>query len=229
MSAPVTVVIPTLNVADRIGPCLGALGEAVFEGLLAEVIFADGGSSDEIDAVAGEVGARLVNSEKGRGTQLCAGAAAARSGWLLFLHADSVLDAGWHEAVRQHLATRPEHAGWFRLKFDSDAWQARAVERWANLRARIFGLPYGDQGLLIPRRLYDRVGGFPDIPLMEDVAIARKLGRRRLAALECSIATSAERYERDGWFRRGSRNLSTLALYLAGRSPESLVRRYETR
>ncbi|MEL7469085.1 MAG: TIGR04283 family arsenosugar biosynthesis glycosyltransferase [Pseudomonadota bacterium] len=229
MTAPMTVIIPTLNVADRIGPCLGALGEALFEGILAEVIFADGGSTDDIAKVADAVGARLVTSPKGRGTQLAAAARTARSDWLLFLHADSVLDAGWHHAVQDHIAQNPDRAGWFRLRFDSSDWQARVVERWATFRSFAFGLPYGDQGLLISQRLYNVVGGYRDFPLMEDVALARTLGRRRLTGLPCAIQTSAERYHRDGWERRGLRNLTTFALYLAGREPEALAKRYEAR
>ena len=230
MTAPIIVIIPTLDVADRIGPCLGALGAGLFEGLIREVIFADGGSSDAICEVAEETGATLLRSARGRGTQLRAGASAASgAAWLLFLHADTVLDADWPDAVRRHIATAPDAAACFHLRFQSNAPAARRVAGWANLRTRLFGLPYGDQGLLIRRQLYDELGGFPDVPLMEDVALARALGRRRIRLLDCAASTSAERYERDGWLRRGWRNLTTLGLYLAGRSPEMLVRRYEKR
>jgi rSAM/selenodomain-associated transferase 2 len=224
MSAPLSVVIPTLDAADRIGPCLGALGEGV-AGLIREVILADGGSSDAIAAVADASGARLVTAKRGRGAQLAAGARAARGDWLLFLHADTVLAPGWTEAVRRHIAAAPGHAGYFRLAFDSGHPMARITAGWANLRARTFRLPYGDQGLLIARTVYQRVGGHPEIPLMEDVALARRLGRR-LVPIDAVAVTSADRYARDGWVRRGARNLSTLALWFAGASPERLARRY---
>ena len=228
MSAPITIIIPTLNAADRIGPCLGALGEGLFEGLIREVIFADGGSCDAIAEVADEIGATLITAAKGRGAQLRAGANAAKGPeWLLFLHADTVLGPDWPNAVRQHLSNAPDKSACFKLEFSNESLAARWVAGWANLRTRLFGLPYGDQGLLIQRKLYDQIGGYRDIPLMEDVAIARALGRRRIQLMECMAVTSAERYERDGWLKRGFRNLTTLGLYLAGRSPEALVGRYE--
>jgi len=229
MSAPLSVVIPTLEAADRIGPCLGALAEAAIEGVVREVILADGGSGDAIAEVAEAVGARLVAAPRGRGMQLSAGAGAARGDWLLFLHADTVLSPGWSGAVAAHLRDRPERAGYFRLAFDSTAPMAGVTAGWANLRARGFALPYGDQGLLISRCLHDRVGGYPPLPLMEDVAIARRLGRGRLAPLDAIATTSADRYVREGWVRRGGRNLSTLALYALGVGPERLARRYARR
>ncbi len=223
--APVSVVIPTLNAADSLGPCLGALGEALFDGVVREVILADGGSSDAIAEVAEEVGAVLITAPRGRGSQLSAGASAASGPWLLFLHADTVLSEGWAHAVQRHIAQCPDQAGWFRLAFDCDRWAARRVAGWANWRSRWLGLPYGDQGLLVPRALYAAAGGFPEIPLMEDVALVRRL-RGRLRPLEAVAVTSAERYLRDGWARRGWRNLGTLARYFLGVPPERLVEWY---
>ncbi len=224
MAAPVSVVIPTLDAAERIGPCLVALAEAAADGLIREVIFADGGSSDAIAEIADAVGARLLPCPRGRGPQLAAGAAAARGDWLLFLHADTVLSPGWAAAARRHMDRRPDAAGWFALRFDAPGPAARIVAGWANLRARLFGLPYGDQGLLVPARLYRKVGGHPPIPLMEDVALVRRLPLR---PIEAQALTSADRYRRDGWLRRGARNLSTLILYFAGAAPDKLARRYE--
>ena len=225
MTAPISAVIPTLNAADRIGPCLGALSEALFEGLLREVILSDGGSADQIADIAETIGARLVTGPVGRGGQLAAGIRAARAPWLLILHADSVMDEGWIAAVQAHMRDHPDRAGYFRLHFDVDHPMARVTAGWANLRARLFALPYGDQGLLIPRRLYDAVGGYPEIPLMEDVALARRLGRR-LRPMDCGILTSAERYQAQGWIRRGSHNLGTLARYFLGVPPDRLAQRY---
>lgn len=225
MSAPVSVVIPVLNTADRIGPCLGALGEALLDGVIREVILADGGSTDAIADVADALGARLISAPKGRGKQLAAGARAAQGPWLLVLHADSVLDPGWADVVRAHIAQHSDKAGYFRLRFNSDHAMARFTAGWANIRARLFSLPYGDQGLLIPRKLYDDTGGYPEIPLMEDVALARRIGRR-MRALPIGIVTAADRYVREGWLRRGSRNLWTLARYFLGVSPEQLSERY---
>ena len=117
-------------------------------------------------------------------------------------------------------------AGYFRLRFDSADPRARRIERLASWRCRTFGLPYGDQGLLIGRAFYADVGGFRDLPLMEDVDLARRIGRRRLVALDAEAVTSAERYERDGWLARPMRNLGCLALYFAGLSPTVIRRLY---
>lgn len=225
MTAPLSVIVPVLNAADRLGPCLGALGEALFDGLIAELILVDGGSSDAIADVADGVGARLVRAPRGRGRQLAAGARVAQGDWFLFLHADSVPAEGWHLAVRAHMAEAPGHAGYFRLGFDVDHGAARAVAFWANWRARWLGLPYGDQGLVVPRGLYETVGGYPEIDLMEDVALARRL-RGRLRPIRAGIVTSAERYEREGWLRRGSGNLWTLTRYFMGTDPARLAQSY---
>lgn len=225
MIAPVSVIIPVLDAADKIGPCMGALGEALFEGLIHEVILADGGSSDAISEVADAVGARLIHAPAGRGQQLAAAAREAKGTWLLCLHADSILGEDWIMVVREHMRTRPGDAGYFRLRFNSQDGMARIVAGWANLRSRVLGLPYGDQGLLIPKTLYDRVGGYDEIPLMEDVAMARSL-RGHLRPLRSEITTDATRYETEGWMRRGGRNLLTLTRYLLGTPPEILVRSY---
>ncbi|MEL6219011.1 MAG: TIGR04283 family arsenosugar biosynthesis glycosyltransferase [Pseudomonadota bacterium] len=226
MSAPVSVIVPTLNAADTIGPCLSALAEGAFDGLVAELILVDGGSSDSIAELAEGVGARLIKAPQGRGSQLSAGADAARSTWMLFIHADTVLPPGWPSVFRAHIERGASRAGYAGLAFDSTDRMARVTERWANLRSRLFALPYGDQGLLIHRDLYRAVGGYDAIPLMEDVALVRRLGRNRLTRLAVTATTAATRYERDGWTRRGARNLSTLALYYLGWRAETLAKRY---
>ena len=221
MRAPVSVVIPTLNAADGIGPCLAALAEGL--PMIRELILADGGSTDGIAQVAEDVGARLVTAAPGRGGQLRAGIAVATGDWLLIVHADTVLAEGWPAAAQAHLLG--SDAGWFRLRFDAAGFWPWWVARWANWRSRWVGLPYGDQGLLIRRDVYEAAGGYPDIPLMEDVALARRL-RGRLVEIPAIATTSAARFQRDGWLRRGWRNLTTLALYLLGHDPSRLVERY---
>ncbi len=225
MRAPLSVIIPTLH-SPNIGPTLASIFEAVEAGLLSEVILADGGSGETIARLADEIGAELVVTKPGRGRQLRAGADLAQGSWLLFLHSDTVLSPGWPEAVRAHMATGK--AGYFRLRFDSNSLPARIVAGWANLRARLFGLPYGDQGLLVPVALYHKCGGYPDIPLMEDVAIARAL-RGDLRPIGATATTSAARYQQQGWLRRGAHNLGTLMLYFMGVAPEKLARRYQNR
>ncbi len=226
MRAPVSIVIPTLNAAEVLPATLGCLGEGLEAGLIRELILSDGGSTDGTPRLGEEAGAMVVSGPAGRGTQLRRGAEWAGGEWLLFLHADTCLGDGWSAALLDHLRDREEQAGYFRLGFRASGLAPRVVAGWANWRSRAFGLPYGDQGLLISRRLYDRVGGFPDIPLMEDVALAQKLGGR-LVELDACAWTSAERYQRDGWLRRGGRNLVTLTRYLMGTDPERLRKSYE--
>jgi rSAM/selenodomain-associated transferase 2 len=221
----VSVVIPTWNAAGTLSATLAALRGAT---IVREVIVADGGSSDETAAHARAAGARVIAALRGRGSQLAAGAAAAAGDWLLFLHADCRLEPGWEDAVGTFLTASRAHsrAGYFDLALDDEAPAARRLERIVAWRCRLLALPYGDQGLLIGRTLYDAVGGFRPLPLMEDVDLVRRLGRRRLARIGARCLASARRYRRDGYLRRPLRNLLCLSLYLARVPPERIVRLY---
>jgi rSAM/selenodomain-associated transferase 2 len=219
-------VIPTLEAARLLPACLSALVPALVSGLVREAIVVDGGSRDLTPAIARDFGCALIASSPGRARQMNAGAAAAKGAWLLFLHADTVLEAGWEVEAAEHLHARPDKAAAFTLAFDDEGAAARRVAALANWRARTFGLPYGDQGLFLPRALFDAVGGFPDQPLMEDVAIVRAIGRGRLTHLSALATTSGERHRRDGWIRRPLRNLAILAAHLAGVQPARLRRWY---
>ncbi len=223
MRAKLSVVIPTLDAAEGLARSLPALGEGLQAGLIRELVVSDGGSQDATLRIATEAGSEVVQGPAGRGGQLRRGAKAAGGEWFLFLHADTELPEGWAAMVQDRMAQGAP--GYFLLGFDTGGVAATLVAGWANLRARYLGLPYGDQGLLVSRRDYDAAGGFPDIPLMEDVAIARALAPR-LHPMPGRVRTSAARYQRDGWVRRGARNLSLLVRYLAGADPERLARRY---
>ena len=196
--------------------------------MVREIIVADGGSSDETLARAGSAGARVVIAARGRGVQLAAGAAAASGDWLLFLHADCRLEPGWESAVDAFLtaAEAESRAGYFDLALDDPAPVARRLEHIVAWRCRVLALPYGDQGLLMARTLYDNVGGFAPLPLMEDVDFVRRLGRRRLTRIGARCIASARRYRRDGYLRRPLRNLVCLSLYFAGVPPTRIVRLY---
>jgi GT2 family glycosyltransferase len=142
--------------------------------------------------------------------------AAARGEWLLLLHADTVLGPGWEGAAWRFMAAGPGRAAYFRFALDAEEPQARRLERMVAWRCRWLGLPYGDQGLLVARSLLEAVGGVRDLPLMEDVDLVRRIGRRRLVGLEVAAVTSASRWRRDGWVRRSARNLACLSLYFMG-------------
>ncbi|UZD91485.1 TIGR04283 family arsenosugar biosynthesis glycosyltransferase [Cognatishimia activa] len=223
MRAPISVVIPTLNAEDNLPATLLALMEGLSTGVIREVVISDGGSTDATQKIAEDAGAVFVSGPASRGGQLRRGAEAAEGKWYLFLHADTILSPGWSKAAEQHLETG--QAGYGRLRFAAGGLAGDLVSRWANLRSSLLGLPYGDQSLLIPASLYDQVGGFQDIPLMEDVAMARAL-RGRLRLLDYTALTSAERYQRDGWLKRGRRNLWLLMRYLNGAQPEKLAAEY---
>lgn len=225
MPAPISVIIPTLNSEQNLPSCLGALSEALTAGLLAQVIFADGGSEDGTLQIADEVGASLVSSPAGRGIQLANAAHTTRGEWLLFLHSDSVLEAGWTDQIQNYLRDSNQ-AHYFKLKFDDKSFKARLVAFWANTRAFVFKLPYGDQGLLISRQLYDDVGGYADFPLMEDVDMAQKL-RRNLSNMPITIETSAQKYRDQGWFYRSFRNFRILMRYKLGADPVDLAKDYQ--
>ncbi len=225
MPAPISVVIPTLNAAADLAATTEALLPGLTDGLICELILSDGGSRDETALVAKELGAVWVTGPKGRGGQIAAGVRAASGDWVLILHADTHLDRGWERAVLRHMHAFPAEAGWFRLAFRSRGVVPRLVAGGANLRSRFLGLPYGDQGLLISTAVLEEIGGVPELPLMEDVALARAL-RGRLTELPAEAWTNAARYQAQGWVRRGTRNLWCLARYFLGASPEALARAY---
>jgi len=225
MRAPISIIIPTLNAGAALATCAGSLMEAVEAGLVRELIISDGGSTDETRVIAEGLGAVLLEGPAARGGQIARGVEVASGTWLLILHADSVLAPGWSADAEAFMTRSPERAGYFRLRFDVGGPAAAWIAGWARFRARVFSLPYGDQGLLVARDLLCSVGGVPDLPLMEDVALARRLSGR-FTPLSTEITTSAERYLQDGWFRRGARNLGLLARYFGGADPADLADRY---
>lgn len=225
MPAPVSVIVPTYNAAADLVPMLASLTPGLSDGLVHELIVTDGGSGDATLSIADAAGAKVVSGAPGRGGQLRRGVAMAAGDWLLILHADTHLSPDWAGTVRDHLSGGRDHAGYFRLRFRASGLAPRLVARGGNLRARLLGLPYGDQGLLISRTLYDAVGGYPDLPLMEDVTLARAL-KGRLRPLDADAITGADRYQARGWARQVLANQWRMLRWSLGIPAERLARGY---
>ena len=227
----VSVIIPTLNSENELTATLAALVPGAVDGLVREVVISDGGSSDATRQIADVAGAEFIRAEKGRGTQLVAGAETAKSDWLLFLHADTVLQPGWIQEAQTFIdrvdsGDRPQSAAAFSFALNDFGMKPRLLETIVTLRCGLFRLPYGDQGLLIPKRLYSSIGGYRPMPLMEDVDIVRRLGWRRIAMLRTKAVTSAARYKEDGYVPRVARNAACLSLYYLRVPPSRLARLY---
>ena len=166
-----------------------------------------------------------LEAPRGRARQMNAGAAAARGDWLLFLHADSRLPGGWHEAIEEADRSRSVVAGCYRFALDSASMFARVIELGVRLRVALIGLPYGDQALFVRRQRFEAVGGFADIPIMEDVDFVRRMHKEgALFRSPLKVVTSARRWERDGWVGRTLRHLLLISLYYCGLPPARLAR-----
>ena len=227
----ISVIIPARDAAQTLASTLSSLVPAAVDGIVKQVIVVDGGSTDCTADVADQAGADVVVSAPGRGGQLAQGAAVARFPWLLFLNADTVLEDGWERSAtafmrRVDRGERPMAAGAFTFRLDDKGFAPRLLERLVHLRCKLLHIPYADQGLLIPRQLFAAVGGYKNLPIMEDLDLARRLGRHRLAMLDANAITSAERYRRDGYISRSFRNQICQMLYGAG-MPVSMIARLQ--
>lgn len=220
-----SVIVPTLNEGDHLPRLVKALARCTVP---LEVVVADGGSTDMTVSVAEAAGATVVRSEAGRGSQMRAGAAMARGQLLVFIHADARIEGAPLTEIAALAQGGFAGAAAFRFAIDGDRWSYRVLEAGTRLRGRLLGLPYGDQGLIIGAELYDRIGGHAEIPLMEDVVIARRLrGFGGIRILPTNLPVSPRRWERDGPWRRTAANLVLLSRFLLGASPERLAARYD--
>jgi rSAM/selenodomain-associated transferase 2 len=221
MLPTVAVVVPTLDEEEALGATLAGLA-----GAAAEVVVSDGGSRDGTVGVAAALGARTVTGPPGRGGQLNRGAALCRSDVLLFLHADTRLPAGGIEGLREAVAAGAV-GGAFAVRFDAPGRLFRLGSRLVNLRTRLTGCPLGDQAQFVTRELFDRLGGFRDWPIFEDLDFARRLKRAGpTALLTPPVTTAARRYLSRGIARTVATNWLLWALYFAGVSPHRLARFY---
>lgn len=218
------VLIPTLNEEGGIRRVLAdALEQAD------QVIVADGGSTDATVEVARELGALVVESPPGRGVQINRAAAAADSDILLVLHGDTRLPPTAGDAVRRAIQSGAE-GGAFLIRFDSERWTMRFGTGFVNWRTRWFKLPLGDQAQFVRRTTFDRLGGFQDWPILEDLDFIRRLKRSaRIAILPLAVTTDARRFVQNGWLRTVAINWAIWLRWSFGASPERLARWYYRR
>jgi rSAM/selenodomain-associated transferase 2 len=217
----VTVIIPVYRDSVALA---GTLAATDWSGADVIVVSAVG---DETVASVRDTHPDLVwlEAPRGRARQMNAGAAAACSEWLLFLHADTRLPFGWHTAVDEADRRGDCVLGCFRFALDSSSWFARAIEVGVHIRVALLGLPYGDQGLFVRRARFSTAGGFAEMPIMEDVDFVRRMRRQgALFRSRLSAITSARRWEHDGWVSRTLHHLALISLYFCGVSPERLIR-----
>ncbi|MFC1452403.1 TIGR04283 family arsenosugar biosynthesis glycosyltransferase [Verrucomicrobiota bacterium] len=192
-----------------------------------EVIVADGGSADGTREAASRAGARVLRTCRGRAAQQNAGAAEAKGRHLLFLHADTLLPEGYADRIRLVFDDPALVAGAFRFRMDGSGPAIRLIEWGTGIRSRVFQWPYGDQGLFMEKRVFDEVGGFADLPIMEDLDLVRRLRRRgRIVTLPEAAVTSSRRWRHLGPLRTTLCNQAVVAGYLAGVPPERLARFY---
>jgi rSAM/selenodomain-associated transferase 2 len=220
----VSVVIPVLHDTEALTRMLDAtdFGDAQV------IVAATPDDRTSLAALrAARPGVRWVETERGRARQMNAGAACAQGRWLIFLHADTHLPLEWRRAIEGADSDPRADAGCFRFALDSVSAAARVIELGVRLRVRVFSLPYGDQAIFVRRDRFQAIGGYADVPIMEDVDLVRRLGRGRrrgwlFRAAELAV-TSARRWERDGWIRRTSRHVFMILLYFAGIPPKRLL------
>ena len=222
------VVIPTLNEAEFLPALLADLSKLTVEH---EVVVCDGGSTDATRKLARAGGATVVVARRGRAHQMNAGVRVLETPWLLLMHADSRLPPPGRDCLVRRLAdgteTRPAY---FRFSLDGKGWFWRFIELGQSLRERITGLAYGDQGLLVRRADLDTVGGYPPIPVLEDVAVVRALrAAGPVQRLSAALPTSPHRFQEEGRWRAWLRNTGILAMTLLGVAPEKLAGLYPAR
>jgi len=219
----ISIIIMTLNEEELIGDLLLSLRNIENT----EIIISDGGSIDRTCRVAREFTDKVIRGEKGRGRQLNAGAALATGDILWFLHVDSTPPDDFKQHILNTLKKPGVAGGAFTLAIGSDQSSLKFISRVVELRSMISGIPYGDQGIFVKRCVFEKISGFKNIPLMEDIEFGRRLKKEgKIAIIKPKITTHARAWERYGVLRTTLRNWAYVTLFFMGYSPYKLYERY---
>ncbi len=222
----ISVIIPVLNEANGIERVIQALQTQTLQTSL-EVIVVDGGSCDETVALASALGVQVILAEQGRAAQMNAGAKVAAAEILLFLHADSILPPQFVASVQQVLAQPNTIAGAFELRIAAPEPSLRWIERGVNWRSRWLQLPYGDQAIFLKAKTFRQLGGFAQLPIMEDFELVRRLQKLgKIAIAPCAVTTSARRWQKLGMVKTTAINQLVILAYFLGVPPAHLARWY---
>lgn len=226
----ISVIIPTLDDEEVLLGTLASLVSAAAEGAVRDVIVVDGGSTDQTEAVADAAGCVFVRGPRSRGDRLAEGARLAKGPWLLFLTPGAEPEEGWFREARQFVerserqSATAQRAAAFRFALDHFGAGARLAEIATRMRGLVIGQPLGEQGLLIHRSFYDRLGGFRALPALDGVDLLRRIGLRRLVRLRSCLLVRPQAHARGAELGRGARRAVILGL-LALRVPPRLVAR----
>ena len=221
----ISVIIPTYNEAANIQRTIDELNSCKSSDI--EIIVVDGGSKDETMAIAAQCGATVLISTPGRAAQMNAGAEIAQGSILLFLHADTAVPKGFDQWIQEGLDDAI--AGAFDLKIAGAHWQLRGVEWGVAIRSRVCQLPYGDQGVFLKAETFHQLGGFPELPIMEDFVFMQTLRRKgRIAIVPAAVLTSARRWQAQGIWQTTLMNQVMIVGFYLGVKPDRLSNWYRS-